>query len=327
VAITNQSAGQVTVLLGDGTGGLTPAPASPLAVGTQPYGIVSSDFDGDGNADLAVANSGGASVSVLLGDGSGGFAGAPGSPVTGLSGPIGLAAADLDGDGTTDLAVANSTANTLSVLLGDGAGGFAPQAGSPYTVGSGPRSVAVGDFDGDGAPDLAVANAGDNTVSVLLQPVPPAPPAPSGGGATAPRPVVTSIRETHGPDAGGALVRIDGENFADVTGVWFGDTPAAAFTVDRFDRITATVPAHAPGTVAVRVRTAAGESAVVEGAAYTFEAPAPAATPTAPHPAPTPAPAARRPAPARAGRHKHRGSHWHGRKRPRRGAHPTSSHR
>jgi hypothetical protein len=315
------------VLLGDGTGGLTPAAGSPFAVGVQPYGIVTRDFDGDGNADLAVGNSGGGSVSVLLGDGSGGFADAPGSPITGLSGPIGLTAADLDGDGAVDLAVANSSANTLSVLLGDGAGGFAPQPGSPYVVGSLPRSVAAGDFDGDGAPDLALANAGDNTVSVLLQPAPPAPPAPSGGGATAPRPVVTSISETHGPQAGGAVVHVRGENFTGATDVWFGDTPAAAFTVDRFDAITATVPAHAAGTIAVRVRTAAGESAVVEGAAYTYEAPTPAATPTAPHPAPTPAPAARRPAPARGDRHKRRGSHRHDRPRPRRGGRRTSSHR
>jgi hypothetical protein len=339
IAITNQSAAQVTVLLGDGAGGLTPAAGSPVPTGAQPYGIVTADFNRDAAPDLAVANSGDGTVSVLLGDGSGGFTPAPGSPLAGFSGAIGLAAADLDGDAAPDLAVANSAANTVSVLLGDGTGAFAPQTGSPYTVGAAPRSVAIGDFDGDAAPDLAVTNGFDNTVTVLLQPgpapTPPAPtpvPEPAPAPAAAPiaqRPFVTALSPAHGPVAGGVTVHIAGENLDGVTGVWFGDTPATAFTVDRFDAITATVPAHAAGTVAVRVHSAGGESPVVEGAAYTYEAPAPAALPAAaqPHPVPTPRRRSHRPARARGGRHKHRGHHRHARVRPRRAGHRTSSHR
>jgi hypothetical protein len=75
--------------------------------------------------------------------------------------------ADLDGDGRLDLAVANSQANSVSVLLGHGDGTFGPKTDFP--TGDFPQSVAIGDVNGDGRPDLVVANAGaGSTVSVLL---------------------------------------------------------------------------------------------------------------------------------------------------------------
>jgi len=77
-----------------------------------------------------------------------------------------VAVGDFNGDGKSDLAVANAYSNNVSVLLGTGTGSFGPATDS--TVGSGPRSVAVGDFNGDGKSDLAVANANSSNVSVLL---------------------------------------------------------------------------------------------------------------------------------------------------------------
>jgi hypothetical protein len=77
-----------------------------------------------------------------------------------------VAVGDFNGDGAPDLAVANYTSNTVSVLLGNGDGTF--QAQRTFAAGTGPRSVAVGDFNGDGTADLAVANQSSNTVSVLL---------------------------------------------------------------------------------------------------------------------------------------------------------------
>ena len=65
-----------------------------------------------------------------------------------------------------DLAVANDSDNTVSVLLGNGDGTFQPQV--TYAVGADPDAIVAGDFTGDGDLDLAVANCGDNTVSVLL---------------------------------------------------------------------------------------------------------------------------------------------------------------
>src|SRR5439155_969855 len=82
--------------------------------------------------------------------------------------PISVAIGDLNGDAKPDLAVANngSVSNTVSVLLGDGAGGFGSK--TDFATGASPRSVAIGDMNGDGKPDLATANLGSNTVSVLL---------------------------------------------------------------------------------------------------------------------------------------------------------------
>ena len=82
------------------------------------------------------------------------------------TGPWSVAVGDFNGDGIPDLAVANETSNTVSVLLGKGDSTF--QAQTTYATGTGPWSVAVGDFNGDGIRDLVTANVGDSTVSVLL---------------------------------------------------------------------------------------------------------------------------------------------------------------
>src|ERR1700730_2764672 len=80
--------------------------------------------------------------------------------------PASVIAADFNGDGKLDLAVANSSSNTVSILLGKGDGTFG--AKTDFGVGFRPRSVAVGDFNGDGKLDLAVANEFSGTVSILL---------------------------------------------------------------------------------------------------------------------------------------------------------------
>jgi hypothetical protein len=72
---------------------------------------------------------------------------------------------DFKGDGRQDLAVANGDSNNVSILLGDGAGGFG--AATYFGAGS-VQPVAVGDFNRDGRQDLAVANNGSNNVSILL---------------------------------------------------------------------------------------------------------------------------------------------------------------
>jgi len=91
--------------------------------------------------------------------------------------PVSVAVGDLNGDGVQDLAVANfgvcedwCFSSSVSVLLGNGDGSF--QAARTFGAGLGPWSVAVGDFNGDGTPDLAVANWNSNNVSVLINNTP-----------------------------------------------------------------------------------------------------------------------------------------------------------
>jgi FG-GAP-like repeat/CARDB len=83
------------------------------------------------------------------------------------SGSIQFAAiGDLNGDGHSDLAVANSGINGVSILLGDGTGAFGPPADFP--AGNDPQSLVISDFNGDGKLDLAVMNVAGSGVSVLL---------------------------------------------------------------------------------------------------------------------------------------------------------------
>ncbi|BBH40680.1 hypothetical protein myaer102_32590 [Microcystis viridis NIES-102] len=77
---------------------------------------------------------------------------------------------DFNGDGKSDLAVANANSSNVSVLLGTGTGSFS--TATNFTVGSSPRSVTVGDFNGDGKSDLATANGSSNNVSVILNTTP-----------------------------------------------------------------------------------------------------------------------------------------------------------
>jgi hypothetical protein len=80
--------------------------------------------------------------------------------------PYAVAVGDFNADGKPDLVTANSTADTVSVLIGNGDGSF--QAPVAYAVGRFPKAVAVGDFNGDGKADVVAANSYESSVSVLL---------------------------------------------------------------------------------------------------------------------------------------------------------------
>jgi hypothetical protein len=103
-------------------------------------------------------------VQLLRNDGHGTLT--PGSAVMVGPRPVALAAADFDGDGHLDLAIADETEQSLRVLLGDGTGGFTPGSGLPPmpTV----AALATGDLDGDGLPDLVAAAPIDRAIHVLL---------------------------------------------------------------------------------------------------------------------------------------------------------------
>ena len=117
--------------------------------------VAVADFNRDGKPDVAQTNVIAGSVSVFLGDGRGGFS-RPATHVVGVH-PNHLVAGDLDLDQNIDLVVANVGSNDLTILRGLGDGRF--EAGTLVAVAR-PQAVAIGRFNGDGIPDLAVASAG-----------------------------------------------------------------------------------------------------------------------------------------------------------------------
>jgi len=190
------------VLLGSGSGGFTAAPGSPFAAGADPIFVAAGKFNGASTPDLAVVNEGNDTVTVLLNNGSGGFTASPGSPFTVGDQPVSVAVGDFNGDGKTDLVITNSSDDTITELLGNGTGGFSQAPGSPFPVGTDPQFVAVADFNGDGKPDLAVANYDDSTVSILL----------NSYSSTAP--VAVSAASGTAPVAPGSIVSIYGSDLA-----------------------------------------------------------------------------------------------------------------
>ena len=169
LATSNDSGtGNVSVLLGNGDG--TFDAKVDFATGEGPYGLVAADFDEDNDPDLATANyfDAGQTLSILIGDGDGGFAPKVDIPVGGDSfsdDPYQLASGDLNGDGFADLVASFIDADSVTVLLGTGTGGFSPKV--DYPVGNVPYGVDIADFDGDSKQDIVTSNGFAGTVSLL----------------------------------------------------------------------------------------------------------------------------------------------------------------
>jgi Bacterial Ig-like domain (group 3)/FG-GAP-like repeat/Abnormal spindle-like microcephaly-assoc'd, ASPM-SPD-2-Hydin/FG-GAP repeat len=174
IAIANNTSGNVSVFFGNGDG--TFQPAVNFAVGNGPSSIAAGDVNGDTMPDLVVANSQDNTVSVLINAGNRTFSSAATYSVD--ANPASLILADLNGDTFPDIAVANQGTNDVSVLLNQGNGIFATATNycvAIVPVGSTcaatapiqPVSIAVGDLNNDGYPDLAIASLG-STVTVLL---------------------------------------------------------------------------------------------------------------------------------------------------------------
>jgi|SRR5579859_524768 len=145
----------LSVSLGNGDGTFQPYIESPIPL--RDYAIAVGDFNNDGRLDVAGTFEFGSasSVQIMLGNGNGTFTYSQSYLVPD---PAAITAARLTASNNVDLVVANDSAvvaNGISVLLGNGDGTFQPAVNYPTAS---PTWVAVGDLDGDGVPDIAVAN-------------------------------------------------------------------------------------------------------------------------------------------------------------------------
>jgi hypothetical protein len=170
ILVTNADDGTVSVLLGDGKGQFQNAAGSPFAAGHLPNDIAVADMNGDGNLDMVIADHQSPYLTILLGDGRGGFRPAPGSPfdVHSTPHPHGVSVGDFNGDGRPDVVTDSWGNNQIELLLGDGKGGIGTP-GRYFPVGRRPyERLRSADFNGDGFPDVVTTNLDDGTVTILL---------------------------------------------------------------------------------------------------------------------------------------------------------------
>ena len=173
MAVANSADHTVSIFHGvSAPGVISFRPQVVLSAGSTPHDVLIRDIDGDGKPDLTVSNIDGASIFMwrnLSSPGSitsGSFA----SPLTFVTGgsPTGLSIGDIDGDGKPDMVIADENDNDVSVFRNTSSTGvisFATRV--TFATGSVPMGTIMSDIDGDGKPDLSVANNDGGTVSVL----------------------------------------------------------------------------------------------------------------------------------------------------------------
>ncbi len=179
MVVTNKDAATISVLRNTATAGVINsssfAAKVDYAAPADVWGLAVGDVDGDAKVDVVVTGSTGNTVAVYRNTSSTGVIDA--STLAGFVGyttatlPTSVAVSDVDGDGKSDLLVANNTSNSVSVLRNTSTTGvidassFAAKV--DFATGTAPRTIAVGDVNGDGKPDMVTANLSGNNASVL----------------------------------------------------------------------------------------------------------------------------------------------------------------
>ncbi|HXH65694.1 MAG TPA: FG-GAP-like repeat-containing protein [Candidatus Limnocylindrales bacterium] len=158
--------GNISVFLGNGDGTFG-GHKDTDGGGDFPGAVAVGDFNGDGKLDVVITNFANQDISVQLGHGDGSFSQAINSPIHIGHRPAAVVVGDFNLDGKQDIAVANAEDNDVVILMGKGDGSFAAASNSPITVGRRPVALAIADFNGDGKPDLAVANLLSSNVQIF----------------------------------------------------------------------------------------------------------------------------------------------------------------
>lgn len=157
---------QLVILLGQANGAFSET-ASGVGLGPAPHSIVAGDFNHDGNPDVIVGDNDGALL-LFLGDGTGRMLAA--GAAAHLDSVASIAVADFNRDGNLDIAVSDWRASRVTVLLGDGKGGFRHAWSFPLRMRGKSPHLAAADFNADGTPDLAVVydDEDGDTFDVML---------------------------------------------------------------------------------------------------------------------------------------------------------------
>ena len=174
--VNNTVVGTITVISNNRNG--TFGSLVSLYAGDLPDDVAVGDFDGNGAADLAIANAYYGLILVLFNEGAGNFV--EGYSEIYADTPNSIVSGDFNGDGLTDIATTSQTTSSLSIFLNQGNYNFAGP--NTFNVGQAPVDVAAGDFDGDSLPDLVSVNKGSGSITVFFTaggaPPPPPPPPP-----------------------------------------------------------------------------------------------------------------------------------------------------
>ena len=168
LAAANEQESTISVFLNDGAGGF--ARLDRIDTGQYPTGGAIADMNRDGIPDVVTADYHGDSVSVLLGTGGGALAEKASYPTISGSETSNLAVGDLNGDGSLDVIATNPLSSSISLFLGRGDGTLDESVDLPVGIvgASAPYSTAIGDFNGDGAGDVAIADVRSGTIIVRL---------------------------------------------------------------------------------------------------------------------------------------------------------------
>ncbi|WP_353483972.1 PKD-like domain-containing protein [Haliscomenobacter sp.] len=243
----NANGGNISVLRNTNTtiGTLSFAAKVDFAAGGFPFWAKLGDMDGDDKLDVVVVDQGANKVSVLRNTSSSGIPSfATKVDFTAGTTPRRVSLADLDGDGKPEMVVSNLDAYTLSIFKNNSTSGTLSFDNKvDFTTGSGavnlgPLESNLGDLNGDGKPEIAVVNQGQNSVSFFRNTL-----------------VLPSTFTSFSPISGrtGDTILITGTNLSGVTKVAFGDSLASFIRIVSATQVKAVVGKGASGDVDVFV--------------------------------------------------------------------------